>query len=47
MDKSDGYNDSLGNRIVAVQSGPGSLDETTDTILNLIDHEKDSLPEGK
>jgi predicted esterase len=45
--KGTGYIDDLGNDIVAVQDGPGSVDSITKLILGLIDTEKNALPAGK
>jgi hypothetical protein len=45
--KGTGYIDDLGNDIVAVQDGPGSVDSVTKMLLGLIDTEKNALPAGK
>ena len=45
--KGTGYTDDLGNDIVAVQDGEGSIDSITRTLMDLIDTEKNALPEGK
>ena len=45
--KGTGTTDSLGNDIVAVQTGADSTAAITTTLLNLIETEKSALPSGK